>query len=107
MRKELLLLEDGGQAIAAGGTDRDEHAAGALLVQQLGGSGDDARTGGSERVSGGQRRAVDVELVPVERAQRPVESQLLLAERRVLPRGQRGEHLRRERLVDLVEVEVL
>ena len=43
----------------------------------------------------------------VDRAQRGVEAEALLAEHRVLPRLQRGEHLRGERLVDLVEVEVL
>ncbi len=43
----------------------------------------------------------------VDRAERRVEAQPLLAEDRVLPRLERREHLRGERLVDLVEVEVL
>ena len=46
-------------------------------------------------------------LVAVDRAQRRVEAEALLAEDRVLPRRERGQHLRGERLVDLVEVEVL
>ncbi len=50
---------------------------------------------------------LDVELVAVDRAERLVEAEPLLAEDRVLPGGERAEHLRRERLVDLVEVEVL
>ena len=58
--------------------------------------GDDPPAGGGERVPGGERGAVDVELGAVDRAE-PV----------LLPRGERGQHLRGERLVDLVEVEVL
>ena len=46
-------------------------------------------------------------LAAVDRAQRRVEAEALLAEHRVLPRLERREHLRGERLVDLVEVEVL
>ena len=69
--------------------------------------GDDPAAGGGERVARRQRGAVDVELGPVDRAERRVEAEPLLAEDRVLPRLQGGQHLRGERLVDLVEVEVL
>ena len=81
--------------------------AGARLVQHLRQLGHDPAAGRGERVPGRQRRAVDVELRAVDRAQRGVEPELALAERRVLPRLQRREHGRGERLVDLVEVEVL
>ncbi len=52
-------------------------------------------------------RAVDVQLVAVDRAQRPVEAEVRLAELSVFPGSERGEHLRGERLVDLEEVEVV
>src|SRR5687768_16974093 len=83
-------LEDGDDALAARRADRDEPAlAGAGLVQLLGQGGDDPPTGRGERVPGRQRRAVDVELRAVDRAQRRVEAQLLLAVRRLLPRLER------------------
>src|SRR3954462_15514566 len=90
-------LQDRDDALAAGRADRDQAAHGAgsplgrLLVQQLRQGGDDAGAGGGERVAGGQRGSDDVELRPVERAQRLVAAELLLAEDRVLPRGERGE----------------
>ena len=77
------------------------------LVQQLRGVGHDAGAGGGERVGGGKGRALDVQLRPIDGAERRVEAELLLAERRVFPGGQRREHLAGEGLVDLVEVEVL
>ena len=46
-------------------------------------------------------------LAAVDRAQRRLEAEPLAAEHRVLPGLQRAQHLRGERLVDLVEVEVL
>src|ERR1700712_3078504 len=89
-----LLLEDGGQAVAAGGADRDQRPAGALLVEELGGGRDDPGAGRRKRVTRRQRGAVDVQLRAVHRAQRSVEAELLLRERRVLPGLERGEHLR-------------
>src|SRR6188472_4252784 len=101
-------LEDGDDALDAGGADGDQAAlAGARLVQRLGQLGDDPAAGRGERVPGRQRRAVDVELRAVDGAQRGVQPELALAEGRVFPRLQGREHGRRERLVDLVEVEVL
>src|SRR5829696_9094559 len=79
-------LEDGDDALAAGGADRDEPAlARARLVQRLRQLGDDPAAGRGERVPGRQRRAVDVELRPVDRPQRGVEAELGLAEVLVLP----------------------
>ena len=68
---------------------------GPFSCEQLGQRGDDAPAGRGERVPGGQRRAVDVELGAVDGAQRRVQAQALLAEVLVLPRGQRREHRRR------------
>src|SRR5690606_41660186 len=59
------------------------------------------------RVPRGQRSAVDVQLAAVDAAQRLVQAELLLGEAGVLPRLERGQYLGGERLVDLVEVEVL
>src|SRR6185312_12538828 len=50
----LLAFEDGGDAHAAGGADRDQAAARTLLLQQLRQGGDDARAGGGERVAHGE-----------------------------------------------------
>ena len=58
-------------------------------------------------VGGGERAAVDVQAGAVDRAERGLPPQLVLAERRVLPGGEGAEHLGREGLVDLVVVEVL
>ena len=58
-------------------------------MQQLGQAGDDPPAGGGERVAGGERAAVDVELGAVDRAERLVAAEALLAERRVLPGLQR------------------
>jgi hypothetical protein len=57
-------------------------------------------------MAGGERAAVDVEPLAVDRAERVLESEPVAAEGGVLPGAQRAEHLRREGLVDLVEVEV-
>ena len=53
------------------------------------------------------RAALDVELRAVDGAQRRGETEPVAAELRRLPGFQRAQHLRREGLVDLVEVEVL
>ena len=68
---------------------------------------DDPAAGRGERVARRERGTVHVEPGAVDRTERRVEAEALLAEHRVLPGLQRGEHLRGERLVDLVEVEVL
>ena len=78
----------------------------AALVQRLGQRGDDPPAGRGERVPGGQRAAVDVELVRSISPSGVVAAEPLACEHRVPPRLQRREHLRRERLVDLVQVEV-
>jgi hypothetical protein len=54
-------------------------------VQLLGEAGDDPAAGRGEGVGGGERAAVDVEPGAVDRAQRRLPSQLLLAEAGVLP----------------------
>src|SRR4051794_10636689 len=103
----LCSFEDCDDALAAGGADADHAAALAVFVQLLGEAGDDTAAGRREGVGGGQRAAVDVELLTVDLAQRFVAAELLPAEVRVLPGLQRAQHLRGEGLVDLVVVEVL
>jgi hypothetical protein len=58
-------------------------------------------------VAGGQRRSVDVEPGPVDHPERGVQAEPFLGELRRLPGRQGRQHLRRERLVDLVVVEIL
>src|SRR5690606_23664107 len=107
LRQSSLALEDRGYALAACGADRDQAASASALVEGLGERGDDAPAGRRERVARGERAAVHVQLLAVDRAQRLLQPQALLAEDRVLPGLQRAEHLRREGFMDLVEVEVL
>src|SRR5262249_29885097 len=110
IEKELLCragIEDGGDSHAAGGTNGDQAAAGALLRQELRERRNDSRAGGRERVTDGHAAALDVELRSIDRAERAVAPEPLAAELLRLPRLERDERLRGERLVDLVEVEVL
>src|SRR6185437_16184336 len=99
---------DCGHAEAARGADRDQSAAsGTLLFEHLGQARDDAPAGGAERMARGERAAVRVQLVAVDAPEWCVEAELLLAVDRVLPGLERAQDLGRERLVNLVEVEVL
>src|SRR3954447_25839516 len=102
----LGLLEHGDDALAARRADAHDAAPAAALVQRLGEAADDAPARGGERVAGGEGAAVDVELVDIDLAERLVAAEALAAEHRVGPRLERAEHLRGERLVDLVEVEL-
>ena len=67
----------------------------------------DAAAGGGERVAGGERGSVDVELGAVDGAQRAVQPEAFLAVLLGLPGLQMAQHHRGECLMDLVEVEVL
>ena len=79
-----------------------------LLGQQLGEVAEDARAGRRERMARTARlEPLHVELGTVDRAERRIAAEEHLAVVRVLPGLQRRQHLRGERLVDLVEVEVL
>src|SRR4051812_9448060 len=97
----LLVFQDRDDTLAAGRTDGDEAAAAAVLMQHLGQRGDDAPARRCERVAGGERRAVGVELGWADRAERTVQAEASAAEVLVLPRRQRGQHGAGERLVDL------
>src|SRR5262245_53053702 len=105
--RHQLAFQDGGDAHAARGADGDEPAAAAALGEDLGERRDDARAGRGERVADRDRAAAHVEPRAVDRAERLREPEPLAAELRRLPGLQRAQHLRSERLVDLVEVEVL
>src|ERR1700761_3118355 len=101
-------LQDRGDAEAAGRADRDQTARGPVgLRELLGERSDDPPAGGPEWVAGTERATVDVELGAIDRPERLVASELLRAERRVLPCLEGAEDLSGERLVDLVGVEVL
>src|SRR5215475_5140198 len=101
-----LPLDNRREPLAAGRTDRDEAAARSLLGKQLREIRDDPTAGGSERVAGGERRAVDVQPRSVDSARWLGQAEPGLREARVRPRGKRGEHLRGECFVNLVEVKV-
>ncbi len=79
---------------------------GGALREELGRRRDDAPAGRGERVARSERGAVDVEPRAVDRAERAVEPELGAAVLVVLPGLEGREHGGRERLVDLVEVEV-
>src|SRR5690606_8882494 len=100
-------LEDGADALAAGGAHGYEGAAAAALREELRGRGEDARAGGGKRVAGGKGAARDVEPRRIDGAEGRGQVETRAAEVLVLPGPERGRHLRGERLVDLVEVEVL
>src|ERR1700712_686158 len=96
-------FEDCSNALATGCTDRDEPADGLaglgfLLGQLLGELRDDPPTRCCEGMARSQRRTVDVELGPVDRPQRTVQTEALLAVLLGLPGRKRGEHHRSERL---------
>src|SRR3954452_6863242 len=80
-------------ALAGGGADADRAATRAAFVQCLGEAGDDASPGRRKGVSGGERAAVDVELLAVDRAECLLATEAVAAERRVFPGAQRAEHL--------------
>src|SRR5262245_38643026 len=102
-----LPLENRRNAHAARGADRDEPAAAAALLEQLRERADEPRTGGRERMPDRDAAALDVELRAIDCAEcgRLAELRSTVVVR--LPRLQRAEHLRGERLVNLIEVEVL
>src|SRR4051812_3118530 len=76
-------------------------APGPALGRALGGAAEGAPAGRGERVAGGERAAVDVEPLGVDRAERLVAAEALATEDRVRPRLERAQDLGRERLVDL------
>src|SRR5690606_35803816 len=92
-------LEDGGDAHATGGADRDQAATGTLFREHLRERRDDPRTGRRERVAGREARSVDVEFRGVDRTERLVEAEPVPAIVGRFPRAQRAQHLGRERLV--------
>src|SRR5690606_9752319 len=90
-------LENRRHTLSTCGADGDQAADGLaglllLLVQHLGQRGHDPGAGRGERVAGRQRRAVDVELAAVDRAERGIEPQLALAVLLRLERLECGEH---------------
>ena len=68
---------------------------------------ENARTGCGKRMPDRNTSALHIHLAAIDRAERLREPEPLAAELRRLPRLERAQHLRFERLVDFVEVEVL
>ncbi len=98
-------------ALSACRADRNQSARGAggpvELCEQFRETCDDPAAGRGERVAGGERAAVHVQLRQIDRAQRAGQAELRAAVFVVLPRGERAQHLRGKCFVNLVEVEVL
>jgi len=67
----------------------------------------DSRAGGAYRMAEGDRAAVDIQFILIQRTQRTVQSELVAAVLLVLPRREAAEHLRGEGLVDFPIVEVI
>jgi hypothetical protein len=78
--------------------------AGSSLRQLFCKRADNATARSGEWMSGSQRGAVDVEPAPVDRAERGIGAETVVAERLALPRIQGHPHRRGEGLVDLVVV---
>src|SRR3984885_477661 len=101
-------LENGRNAHAAGGANRDQPALGArILGENLGERRDDARAGGGERVAEGHAATLHVEARTIDASERRGEAERVAAVIRRLPRLERAQHLRGERFVNLVVIEVL
>ena len=101
-------FHDCGNAHAAGGADRRSGRDRRCSASSLARLPDDARAGRRERMP--DRDATSpctLSLARSMRAERRVPAELRLAVVRILPGLQRAQHLRGERFVDLVEVEVL
>src|ERR1700751_2068443 len=97
-----------GHAHAASRTHGDEPALGvAIAGQQLRQSRDDARAGRGKGMTEGDAATLNVDLGTIDAAEGGRQSQHLATVVRRLPRLERTQHLRCERLVDLVVVEVL
>src|SRR3954449_10311184 len=103
----MSAFQDRDDALATGGADRDQPAPTTIRMQHLRQRGDDPSARGGERVAGRERRAVDVQLRAVDRAERTVEAEPPATEVLVLPRLEGCEHGAGEGLVDLDEVEVV
>src|SRR5690606_14152397 len=104
---DLRRLEDRGDPHPARRAHGDQPSSRAALMQELRERRNEPRSGRRERVADRDAAALDVQLATVDRAERPIPSELLSAEFLRLPGLERRERLRGERLVNLVVVEVL
>src|SRR6185437_1971835 len=99
-------LEDGGDAHAAGGADRDQSAPRLVFIQDFRERGHDARAGRGERMADGETAALHIEPGSIDAAEGARQSELVAAEHRIGPGFQSAQNLSRERLMYLVEIEV-
>src|SRR5260370_18434729 len=100
-------LENGRNAHAAGGADRDQSALGPGFIENFREGGDDASAGRGERVADRKAASLHVEFGPIDVAEGSRQSQLVAAEYGIGPGFECAHYLPRESLVDLVEIEIL
>src|SRR6185437_13211064 len=78
-------LEDGGDAHAASGADRDQPAPRLAFIQYFRERGHDARAGRGERVADGETAALHIESGSIDAAEGARQSELVAAEHRIGP----------------------
>src|SRR3546814_10294283 len=100
-------FDDRRHAETAGRADRDQTAATIVLVNDLGQRREDTATGRGERMARSEAATLDVHFGAINRTERRIEAELVLAERRIFPGLQRAQHLTGECFVDFIEIEIL
>ena len=93
--------------LAARRTHRNQATPRFILGKHLGERGHDAPAGCCKRVTGCKRAPPNIEPRPVDSAQRLLQAQTLPTEHGIFPGFEGAQHLRRKRLMNLIEIEVL
>src|ERR1700733_4656615 len=102
-----LALDNGRDAHAAGGADRNQTALAFVFIENLCQGGDDACPGRRERMADRKAASLHVELRAIDRAQSTRESEFVAAEAQVRPGLQGAQHLSCEGFVYFIKIEVL
>src|SRR5579859_6217693 len=102
----MLALENGRDAHASCRADRDQPAPALVFLEDFRQGGDDACPGRREWMADRHAASLDIELGPIDGAERAGELEPVAAISRIGPGLQRAEHLTRKRLVYFVEVEI-
>src|SRR6202142_2991590 len=100
-------LNDRRDAHAAGRANRDEAALAVGFVERLCERRENSSSARRKRMAKCEASAIDIELCPVDRAERRALPELVAAKRAVFPSSESAQHLAGERLVNLVEIELL
>src|SRR3546814_5950569 len=79
-------------AETAGRAKRDQTSATIVLVNDLGQRREETATGRGERMARSEAATLDVHLGAINRTERRIEAELVLAERRIFPGLQRAQH---------------